>query len=48
MAAGANPDARNKDGNTPMHLAAWKGLDGMMTVLIRKGKRASRAAAAVV
>ena len=39
LAAGADPDARNKDGNAAMHLAAWRGDCDELTELIRrKGK----------
>ena len=34
---GANKEAKNKDKNTPLHLAGWEGQDKAALVLINRG-----------
>ena len=35
--AGADIDAKNKKGQTPLHKAAWAGIDYMVELLLAKG-----------
>ncbi|HLJ95338.1 MAG TPA: ankyrin repeat domain-containing protein [Gemmataceae bacterium] len=40
LAAGADPNEQNYDGQTPLHLAAWHGHDKLARLLLRRAAHA--------